>query len=74
MIWLTNLTTTVGEIEYNSTITNHTELLPVTVSIVAGRGCDFQIFNLVQELVKEGIVPVPKTGQTFEGGEILLRR
>lgn len=43
------------------------------IDATAGRGCDGTIFNLVLALVNAGIVPVPQAGQTFEGGEILLR-
>ena len=52
----------------------HEEVLPVTVDIVAAKGCDGLIFNLVQDLVKAGIIEVPLTGQTIEGREILMRR
>ena len=52
----------------------HEEVLPVTINILAAKGCDGLIFNLVQDLVKAGIVEVPMTGQTIKGGEILMRR
>jgi len=68
-------TTTVGQSPYNSTITQHTEYLPVTVDILAAKGCDGMIFNLVLELQKAGIVRASAAGQTVEGGgEVLLRR
>lgn len=68
-------TTTVGQSPYNSTITQHTEYLPVTVDILAAKGCDGMIFNLVLELQKAGVVRASAAGQTVEGGgEVLLRR
>ncbi len=30
----------VGQASYQSTITNHTEVLPVTVDLMAAKGCD----------------------------------
>ncbi|KAG8526482.1 uncharacterized protein KY384_008682 [Bacidia gigantensis] len=64
----------VGQAAYNSTITLHEEFLPVTIDIMAAKGCDGLIFNLVQDLVSAGIAKVPLTGQTIAGGEILMRR
>lgn len=63
----------IGSAAYNSTITLHTEFLPVTVDILAAKGCDGLIFNLVRDLQAAGIVNVSQTGQTITGGEILLR-
>ncbi len=63
----------IGSAAYDSKITLHTEVLPVTVDILAAKGCDGLIFNLVQDLQKAGIVNVTQTGQTIMGGEILLR-
>ena len=42
--------------------------------MVAAKNCDLLIFNLVQELADAGIVSVSQTGQTINGGEILMRR
>ena len=63
----------IGQAAYNSTITLHEEFLPVTVNIMAARGCDGLIFNLVQDLRAAGIVATSLAGQTLAGGEILLR-
>ncbi|KAL8867350.1 MAG: hypothetical protein Q9198_008549 [Flavoplaca austrocitrina] len=60
-----------GSAAYNSTITNHTEVLPVSVDIIAARGCDGVIFTLVEELLEAGIMAIPLAGQTITGGEIL---
>ncbi|KAL9576846.1 MAG: hypothetical protein Q9212_006769 [Teloschistes hypoglaucus] len=64
----------VGSASYRSSITNHTEVLPVTVDILAARGCDGMLFNLALDLTAAGILNVPQTGQTIAGGEILLKR
>lgn len=65
----------IGVAEYNSTITNHTEYLPVTVDFLAAKGCDGMIFSLVEDLLDAGIVEVAETGYSgITGGEILFRR
>ncbi|KAI4095792.1 MAG: hypothetical protein LQ339_007155 [Xanthoria mediterranea] len=64
----------VGQASYRSTITNHTEVLPVTVDLLAAKGCDGMLFNLIQDLTAAGIPEIPQTGQTIAGGEILLKR
>jgi hypothetical protein len=52
----------------------HTEVLPVTVDIIAAKGCDLMIAQLAQDLVTAGIISVPLTGGTIHGGDILLKR
>ncbi|KAF5521247.1 Amidase 1 [Colletotrichum aenigma] len=64
----------VGQVGSVSAITNHTEMLPVTVDVMAARGCDGLIARLALDLVKEGLVVVPQVGAGLEGGEILMRR
>ncbi|KAB2572169.1 Amidase 1 [Lasiodiplodia theobromae] len=65
----------IGQASYFSSITNHTEVLPVTVDFMAAKGCDGMIFSLVEDLVAEGIISVSKAGRsTVDGGQILLRR
>ncbi|KAL8640063.1 MAG: hypothetical protein Q9228_002973 [Teloschistes exilis] len=64
----------IGEAGYKSTITNHTEVLPVTVDILAAKGCDGMLFNLALDLTAAGILKLSQTGQTIAGGEILLKR
>ncbi|CAL8585044.1 hypothetical protein XPA_010624 [Xanthoria parietina] len=62
-----------GSASYNSTVTNHTEVLPVSVDIIAARGCDGVIFSLVEALLQAGIITIPLAGQTITGGEILYK-
>jgi len=39
-------------------------MVPVTVDIVARRGCDFVLLDLVAALADKGIVTSVKTGRT----------
>lgn len=48
------------------------EYLPVSVDVVAARGCDGLVARLARDLVKEGLLVQPKTGARIGGGEILL--
>jgi len=52
----------------------HLEYLPLTVDVMVAKGCNAGLYSLAPDLVKEGILSIPKTGQTIEGGEVLLRR
>ena len=64
-----------GVASYISNITKHEEVLPVTVDIMAAKGCDGMLFNLVNDLVAAGIVNQTVTGYSeVNGGEILFRR
>ncbi|KAJ5232560.1 centractin- actin- protein of the dynactin complex [Penicillium chermesinum] len=63
-----------GQVSSFSPITNHTELLPVTVDVIAARGCDGLIAKLARDLVDAGILVAPRTGSGLNGGTILLRR
>ena len=64
-----------GQAPYNSTITQHVEYLPVTVDIMAAKGCDGMLFNLINDLVSSGIVKPPVAGRApVDGGQILFRR
>lgn len=52
----------------------HLEYLPVSVDVLVGKRYDALIYSLAQDFVKEGILSMPETGATIEGGEILMRR
>lgn len=52
----------VGQASYNSTITMQGEMLPVSVDIIAAKGCDGMIFALAKELLDIGILKIPTTG------------
>lgn len=63
----------IGEVAYRSAVTNHTEYLPVTVDLMAAKGCDGMLFSLVEALLTRGLVSVSKPGRSSaRGGEILL--
>ncbi|KAJ6446974.1 glutamyl-tRNA(Gln) amidotransferase [Purpureocillium lavendulum] len=62
-----DLVVPIGEIPYKSAVTNHTEYLPVTVDLMARKGCDGMLFSLVERLLAEGIVGVSRPGVTVQG-------
>lgn len=65
----------IGQAAYNSTITKHLEYLPVTVDMMAAKGCDGMLFSLIGELVNAGILaPSQAGGSNTEGGQILFKR
>jgi len=64
----------IGQALYFANTTNHQEALPVTVDILAAKGCDLMIAQLAQDLVAAGIIDAPLTGGTIYGGDILLKR
>lgn len=62
----------IGQAAYVSNITQQTEYLPVSVDILAAKGCDGMIFGLVQDLVKAGIINATKAGYSGVTGEKIL--
>ncbi|KAK7461377.1 hypothetical protein VKT23_008554 [Stygiomarasmius scandens] len=54
----------IGQIPFNSTISGIEEQLPVSISLVASRNCDFMLLDLVDKLADAGIVRDVKTGRT----------
>jgi hypothetical protein len=63
-----------GQVSSFSSITNHTEYLPVSVDVMVAKGCDGLIPRMAQDLVKMGAIPVPMAGQTILGGDILMKK
>ncbi|KAK1999876.1 amidase [Colletotrichum falcatum] len=57
-------TVPLGQVSYFSNVTYQVETMPVTINIVAKRGCDFVLFNMVTELARRGILNTVLTGQT----------
>lgn len=66
----------VGVASYFSTITNHVEELPVTIDIMAAKGCDGMLFGLIEDLIAAGILPsLVEAGYSgTSGGEVLFKR
>jgi hypothetical protein len=65
----------VGEAAYFSGITRHEEILLVRVNIMAAKGCDGLISDLVRDLVGVGILKDSVAGRSnLGGGEVLVRR
>ncbi|GAA5856573.1 hypothetical protein JCM8547_005870 [Rhodosporidiobolus lusitaniae] len=56
------ITIPIGQVPYNSTVTNKQEFLPVTVSMHAARGCDFMLYDLAEQLATAGLISPVKTG------------
>ncbi|EEU34049.1 uncharacterized protein NECHADRAFT_50177 [Fusarium vanettenii 77-13-4] len=62
----------IGQVAYHSSITSHTEYLPVTVDMMAAKGCDGMLFSLVQHLYEAGILGVSQTGTSHVTGDEVL--
>ncbi|KAK1979555.1 amidase [Colletotrichum cereale] len=57
-------TVPIGQVSYFSNVTYQVEIMPVTVNIVAKRGCDLVLLNMIDELVDGGVLKTVLTGQT----------
>ncbi|KAJ6473807.1 amidase signature domain-containing protein [Mycena sanguinolenta] len=64
----------IGQVSANSSITGHEEWFPVTVDILAAKGCDGLLARLAKDLAAAGILPVPEVGGSITGGDILMKR
>ncbi|KAK1923360.1 amidase signature enzyme [Papiliotrema laurentii] len=45
----------IGQVAYESTITNHTEYLPIAITMFAANGCDYVLWDLAAALEKAGV-------------------
>jgi Asp-tRNA(Asn)/Glu-tRNA(Gln) amidotransferase A subunit family amidase len=52
----------IGQVAYNSTISGTLEYLPVTISLMAAKGCDYMLLNLIEALSTAGIISGVKVG------------
>ncbi|KAI5273136.1 hypothetical protein E4T47_03661 [Aureobasidium subglaciale] len=58
-----DLTLPIGEVTYFSNVTFQEETMPVTINIVARRGCDRVLMNFVEKMADKGILNPVKTGR-----------
>ncbi|EMD96303.1 hypothetical protein COCC4DRAFT_35994 [Bipolaris maydis ATCC 48331] len=59
-----DFTVPIGQVPYQSNVTFHEEMVPVTINMVVKRGCDFVLYNMIEKLGDEGILKTVKTGRT----------
>ncbi|KAI0882640.1 amidase family protein [Annulohypoxylon maeteangense] len=59
-----DMTIPIGQVPYTSNVTFVEEMVPVTVSVIAKRGCDFMLWNMWEKLADEGLLKTIKTGRT----------
>ncbi|RYP68967.1 hypothetical protein DL771_006389 [Monosporascus sp. 5C6A] len=59
-----DMTVPIGQVPYQSNVTLVEEMVPVTVSVVARRGCDFVLWDMLERLADEGVLRTVKTGRT----------
>jgi hypothetical protein len=64
----------IGQVSTKSSVTQHNESFPVTVDILAAKGCDGLLVKLAQDLTDAGILNVPMVGGTITGGDILMKK
>jgi Asp-tRNA(Asn)/Glu-tRNA(Gln) amidotransferase A subunit family amidase len=59
-----DFTVPIGQVEYFSNVTQVSEMVPVTLSLVMRRGCDWSLFALIEALADKGGLRSVKTGRT----------
>ncbi|ETN44181.1 uncharacterized protein HMPREF1541_10731 [Cyphellophora europaea CBS 101466] len=59
-----DFTVPIGQVPYFSNVTLVEEMVPVTLSLVMRRGCDFSLFNLIKKMADVGMLKAVKTGRT----------
>jgi Asp-tRNA(Asn)/Glu-tRNA(Gln) amidotransferase A subunit family amidase len=55
----------IGQVSYLSTISGIEEKLPVSIDILAHRGCDLMLLDLAKALADEGLLKEVKTGRVL---------
>ncbi|KAH6622480.1 glutamyl-tRNA amidotransferase [Boeremia exigua] len=65
----------IGQMSYDSVITNHKEQLPVSINFMVAKGCDLVLLNVITKLYHRGVLKASAVGASaVDGGEILQRR
>jgi Asp-tRNA(Asn)/Glu-tRNA(Gln) amidotransferase A subunit family amidase len=59
-----DFTVPIGQVPYFSNVTQTEEMVPVTLSLVMRRGCDWSLFALIEKLADVGVLRGVKTGRT----------
>uniref|UniRef100_L2G5R3 Amidase family protein n=1 Tax=Colletotrichum fructicola (strain Nara gc5) TaxID=1213859 RepID=L2G5R3_COLFN len=57
-----DFTIPIGQVSYYSNVTHQEVSMPVTINMVVKRGCDFVLFNFIEELALHGILAPVATG------------
>ncbi|KAF4916367.1 Amidase 1 [Colletotrichum viniferum] len=57
-----DFTIPIGQVSYYSNVTHQEMSMPVTINMVVKRGCDFVLFNFIEELALHGILAPVATG------------
>jgi len=61
----------IGQVPYESTITNHTEYLPISVSLYAAAGCDYVLWDLAAALQVSDLLPLEMLMLTEQNAGII---
>lgn len=59
-----DFTVPIGQVPYFSNVTRVEEMVPVTLSLVMRRGCDYSLFGLIEKMADAGMLKAVKTGRT----------
>ncbi|KAI6351943.1 hypothetical protein MCOR25_009659 [Pyricularia grisea] len=62
-----------GEVVARSNVTGHDEMYPVSIDVLVAKGCDGLLARLAADLTDAGVLKVPKTGRTLDGGIPAMR-
>lgn len=58
-----DFTVPIGQVPYFSNVTRVEEMVPVTLSLVMRRGCDYSLFGLIEKMADVGMLRGVKTGR-----------
>ncbi|WVO18177.1 hypothetical protein L204_105880 [Cryptococcus depauperatus] len=54
----------IGQVSYQSLVSEKVEMVPVTMSIIAASGCDFMLLSAIDKLTQVGVLQEVMTGKT----------